>query len=148
MADMPSDLTTLPTMPYSERPDELPLDIEECRTAIWIAKGNITEAAEILKVSSARLRRFVKASGYLSRECEEALDRLKDKAMKVIAEGLNDDNEKYNMAKFVVKEFGVAGSVKDKAKIANPASGPIVYSWQDNDDVEEAEVIDGEVVNG
>jgi hypothetical protein len=148
VVDIPSDLTTLPTMPYAERPDDLPLDVEECRTAIWMTKGNITEAADILKISSARLRRFVRASVYLSREVEEATERLKDKAMKVIDEGLNDENERFTMARFVMTNLGGDRGFGTKAaKVASPAAGPIVYSWQD-DDVEEATVIEGEVVNG
>ena len=67
---VPSDLVTLPTMTYSEMPPELPLDIEECRTAICMAAGNITEAAKLLKITSIRLRAFVKKSPYLSAEMQ------------------------------------------------------------------------------
>ena len=52
---VPADLVALPTMPYSERPLELPLDTEECRTALWMVSGNVTEAAKLLKISRKKL---------------------------------------------------------------------------------------------
>lgn len=147
---MPDDLTTLPTMPYDERPDSNPLDIEECRTALWLCKGNITDAAAMLKVRSSRLRAFVRASAYLQRETEEATERLKDKAMKVIAEGLDDDNERYTMARFVAKELGAVGQ-KTLKEVAQP--GRVVFQWDDGTSFDpnavrnDATVIEGELVN-
>lgn len=151
VSDMPSDLTVLPTMPYDERPDSMPLDIEECRTALWLNKGNITDAAFQLKVRSSRLRAFVKASPYLQREVEEATERLKDKAMKVIAEGLDDDNEKYTMARFVAKELGAVGQKAVQKEL--PENSRVVFQWDDgevfdpNAARDNAVTIDGEVVN-
>lgn len=151
MSELPDNLNTLPTMPYNERPDDLPLDIEECRTALWLCKGNITDAASMLKVRSSRLRAFVKASPYLQRETEEATERLKDKAMKVIAEGLDDENEKYTMARFVAKELGAVGQ-KAVAK-EMPANTRIVFEWGDGSSFDphkarnDATTIEGEVVN-
>jgi hypothetical protein len=52
----PTDLMPLPTMPYDERPMSLPLDVEECRTALWRVRGNVTEAAKLIKVHPNRLR--------------------------------------------------------------------------------------------
>lgn len=150
MSEIPDNLTTLPTMPYPERPDDLPLDIEECRTALWLCKGNITDAAAMLKVRSSRLRSFVKASPYLQRETEEATERLKDKAMKVIAEGLDDDNERYTMARFVAKELGAVGQ---KAVAKEMPAGRIVFEWSDGTSFDpnrarsDATVIEGELVN-
>lgn len=150
MSELPDDLTTLPTMPYDERPESSPLDIEECRTALWLNKGNITDAAAMLKVRSSRLRSFVKASPYLQRETEEATERLKDKAMKVIAEGLDDDNEKYTMARFVAKELGAVGQ---KAVKDNVPAGRVTFTWADgtsfdpNAARDSATVIEGELVN-
>jgi hypothetical protein len=151
VSEMPDNLTTLPTMPYPERPEDLPLDIEECRTALWLNRGNITDAAAMLKVRSSRLRAFVSASPYLQREVEEAKERLKDKAMKVIAEGLDDDNEKYTMARFVAKELGAVGqkAVRDNL----PPHSRVVFQWDDgtsfdpNAARDNAQVIEGELVN-
>lgn len=130
MSEFPDNLTTLPTMPYTERPEDLPLDIEECRTALWMCRGNVTDAAALMKVRSSRLRAFVKASPYLQREMDEATERLKDKAMKVIADGLDDDNEKYTMARFVAKELGAVGVKNVQREL--PA-GRIVFQWGDGE---------------
>lgn len=102
----PNDLMPLPTMPYPERPDSLPLDVEECRTALWMHNGNVTEAAKTLKVSSSRLRSFIKSSAYLSAEAAEAREQLVDKAEDVVREALNDPDRADAMARFVLSSLG------------------------------------------
>lgn len=72
----------------------MPLTIEECRTAIWRANGNITGAAKLLKVPSLRLRNYVRKSPFLSAEVEEAAEQLVDKAEQIIAEALDDTEDK------------------------------------------------------
>lgn len=135
---VPSDLVALPTMPYSERPNELPLDVEECRTAIWMAAGNITEAAQILKITSIRLRNFVKKSAYLSAEVQEAADRLVDIAEANVKEALTDPldaSRRDTMSRYVLSNIGKArgwgtaggGSVN----IKNSAGGTIIVQWED-----------------
>lgn len=106
---MPADLIPLPTMPFSERPSELPLDIEECRTALWLHRGNITEAAKRLKTSSSRLRAFIKGSPRLSAEVEEARQQLVDTAEDVAYEALTDEADpgrRDQMARFVMSNLG------------------------------------------
>ena len=135
---VPSDLVALPTMPYSERPNELPLDVEECRTAIWMAAGDITEAAQILKITSIRLRNFVKKSAYLSAEVQEAADRLVDIAEANVKEALTDPldaSRRDTMSRYVLSNIGKArgwgtaggGSVN----IKNSAGGTIIVQWED-----------------
>lgn len=87
---IPTDLVPLATSPWEVRPADLPLDIEECRTALWETQGNITKAAELLKVSPGRLRTFVKNSEYLTREALEAEEVIKDIAEGNIVEALSD----------------------------------------------------------
>lgn len=149
---VPSDLVALPTMPYSERPNELPLDVEECRTAIWMAAGNITEAAQILKVTSIRLRNFVKKSAYLSAEVQEAADRLVDIAEANVKEALTDPldaSRRDTMSRYVLSNIGKArgwgtaggGSVN----IKNSAGGTIIVQWEDGTQLgkeEKGEIID------
>lgn len=156
---IPSDLVALPTMPYNERPAELPLDIEECRTAIWMASGNISEAAKLLKTSSIRLRNFVKKSPYLSAEAQESADRLVDIAESNVLNALTDEldpSRRDTMSRFVLSNIGKArgwgtgagGSVN----IKNSAGGTIVVQWADgtaignNDEEAEAQTIEGEVL--
>ena len=152
MGDLPSDLTVLPTMPYSQRPDDLPLDVEECRTALWLKNGNVTEAAELLKVSSARLRRFVNNNPYLSAEQLEAREKLKDRAEEVVAMGLRDPEEMYTMARYVMSGIGKDrgfGANAGKGLTINNNGGVVEIRWGDGTPLEghSASMIDGQVVD-
>lgn len=156
MRALPNDLVPLPTMPYSERPLSLPLDIEECRTAIWRAAGNITRAAEILKVPSRRLRKFVKESPYLSGEIEEAAEQLVDKAEDIIADALEDSEDKGRQdaaARLVLQSARAksrgwgTGAVAAGAKVT---VGNIVIQWGNGEaltDNGSENIIDGEVID-
>lgn len=137
-ARIPGDLVALPTMPYNERPAELPLDVEECRTAIWMASGNISEAAKLLKVSSIRLRSFVKKSPYLSAELQESADRLVDIAEGNVLNALTDEldpSRRDTMSRFVLtnigKHRGWGSNGAGNVNIKNSAGGTIVVQWAD-----------------
>ncbi len=109
MTDLPDDLIVLPTMPYDERPAELPLDIEECRSAVWHCRGNISEAAKMLKVPASRFRAFVKKSPRLVAEVEEAREQLLDTAEDIVYEALTDEEDsgrRDQMARFVLSNTG------------------------------------------
>ena len=138
MNDVPNDLVALPTMPYSERPIELPLDVEECRTALWMANGNVTEAAIILKITSIRLRAFVKKSPYLSAEMQEAADRLVDIAERNVKDALEDEldpSRRDTMSRFVLtnlgKHRGWGSSNSGGVTVKNSAAGTIIVQWGD-----------------
>jgi hypothetical protein len=150
---IPLDLMPLPTMPYSERPVELPLDIEECRTAIWKAKGNVSRASEFLKVRSTRLRSFIDKSPYLKRELRESLEIHVDRAEEIVEEALNDEDDKSRrdqMARFVLgsqvaRQRGWGnGTAQPGMKIDNKG-GMIVVAWADGTQFQGQE-IEGEVV--
>jgi len=125
-------------MPYSERPVELPLDTEECRTAIWMAAGNISDAAKILKVTSIRLRNFVKKSPYLTAEMAEAHDRIVDIAESNVRDALTDEldpSRRDTMSRFVLtnigKHRGWGTSASGGVTVKNTAGGTIVVQWAD-----------------
>lgn len=149
---IPDDLVALPTMPYSERPLELPLDTEECRTALWMANGNVTEAAKLLKITSIRLRNFVKKSPYLTAEMQEATDRLVDIAESNVREALEDSGDparRDTMSRFVLSNVGKArgwGTGGGSVNVKNTAGGTIVVQWGDGtqlgDDKPDNDVID------
>ena len=157
---VPQDLVALPTMPYNERPVELPLDIEECRTALWMAAGNVSEAAKLLKCSSIRLRNFVKKSPYLSAEQQEAADRLVDIAESNVRDALTDEldpSRRDTMSRFVLTNIGKARGWgtgnSPSVNIKNTAGGTIVVQWADGTAIgqgqnaeEEAQTIEGEVI--
>lgn len=136
--NIPNDLVALPTMPYSERPLELPLDIEECRTAIWMSSGNVTEAAKLLKVTSVRLRSFIKKSLYLSAEMQEAADRMVDIAEANVLDALQDGEDpsrRDTMSRFVLtnigkhRGWGTAGG--GNLNVKNAPGGTILVQWAD-----------------
>jgi len=156
-SNVPDDLVALPTMPYSERPVELPLDIEECRTALWMGRGNITEAAKILKVTSIRLRAFVKKSPYLSAEMTEAADRLVDIAEANVYDALTDEldpSRRDTMSRYVLsnigKNRGWGTSTSAGLTLKNAAGGTIVVQWADGSAFgqpdADANIIEGEVI--
>lgn len=154
MSDEPKDLLPLPTAPWDERPVEVPLTVEECRTALWRATGNISVAASILKVSSQRLRAFVKSSPRLQREMEEAKEVINDKAERIVVEALeatSDPSRQDQMARFVLGTIGRArGWSKDKGGgvTINANNGRFTIAWDDGTIVagEGSPVIEGEVV--
>src|SRR4249920_2616305 len=136
--NIPNDLVALPTMPYSERPSELPLDPEECRTALWMASGNITEAAKLLKVTSIRLRGFVKKSPYLTAEMAEAADRLVDIAEANVKDALLDEQDpsrRDTMSRFVLENLGRHrgwGTAQNSGiSVKNSTGGTIIVQWAD-----------------
>lgn len=133
---LPLDLIPLPTQPWDERPLSLPLDVEECRTALWMAVGNVTEAAQILKVSSSRLRNFIRCSPRLTEECREAREQLADTAESVVRDALTDKTDpgrRDQMARFVLnsqlgRQRGF-GAGTPNIKINN--TGPVIIGWAD-----------------
>lgn len=138
MNHFPNDLIPLPTMPYDSRPEELRLDIEECRTALWACSGNISQAATLLKVTSLRLRRFVDQSPRLSAELQESRELLMDLAEQNVEEALGDTDDKIrrdNMSKFVLSNLGARRGYGPKGAgitiNTQGKSGAMHISWGD-----------------
>lgn len=136
----------------------MPLDKEECRTALWLEEGNVTKAAARLKVSSSRFRKFVKESAYLTAEAEEATHRLVDKSFDIVKDALDDSEDKSRqdtMARFVITNFGNTknnGGQAGKVNVNLPGGrGSFTVSWEQGGTFGDApnneNVIDGEVVN-
>jgi hypothetical protein len=125
---------------------------EECRTALWIVRGNITEAAKLLKVTSLRLRQFINKSPYLLSEMQEAKDQIVDLAESVVFEALTDEDDKGRkdtMARFVLGSQGKsrgwghavsAGGVN----IKNGQGGTIIVQWADGQTFGEAAAVPDE----
>lgn len=134
---VPVNLVPLPTMPWDVRPEELPLTVDEARTALWKAEGNITKAAQILKVDSARLRRYISNSPRLSAEMEEAKNQILDRAEEVIVEALNDLDDvvrRDSMAKYVTTNLGKKrgyGNTSPGGVTINNHGGKMVVQWGD-----------------
>lgn len=127
----------------------MPLDIEECRTALWIAKGNVTKAAEVLKISSNRLRQFINNSPRLTNELRETREQILDKAEEVIVEALEQDDDvqrKDSMARFALTNLGANrgyGNGKGGVSINLPKTGKIEISWADGTSINDQIPEDG-----
>lgn len=140
---IPQDLVPLPTMPWSVRPDEIPLTVDEVRTALWVESGNVSKAAARLKADPIRVRRFIKNSPRLSAEMAEAREQLLDRAEDVMREALDDADDasrRDSMARFVAKElgqergFGKAGTGA-KVTINDKDGRTIQVTWGDGSSV-------------
>jgi hypothetical protein len=131
----PTDLVPLPTAPWDERPAELPLDAEECRTALWLKRGNVLEASRLLKVDPSRLRRFVNKSARLREVEREAREQLADIAEANILDALTDDEDyarRDSMSKFVLTTLGKQRGFSSSSTVAlinRVPQGPIEFSW-------------------
>ena len=151
----PSDLQPLPTRPWDERPDSLPLDVEECRTALWLEQGSVSKAASRLKITAHRLRNFINSSPRLLAEQMEAREQLADRAEEVVKEALFDPVDaarRDGMAKYVLSSIGRArgfGTGPGKQININSAGGNVIIQWADgtpmaDDPAESAKDITGE----
>jgi hypothetical protein len=133
----PTDLQPIPTQPWDERPDSLPLQVEEVRTALWLESGSIPKAAIRLKVASHRLRRFVSNSPRLIAEQNEAREQLVDKAEENIKEALwdpIDSGRRDSMSKYVASSLGRLrgyGTGPGKQININSEGGNILIQWAD-----------------
>jgi hypothetical protein len=72
--------------------DKTPIDVEEAKRALEKVDGNVTAAAEIMKVDSARLRAFVAEEPVLRRMQDEIMERAVDRAIEILFEGLRDEH--------------------------------------------------------
>jgi len=155
VSDVPDDLVALPTMPYNERPMELPLDVEECRTALWMASGNVTEASKLLKVTSLRLRNFVRKSPYLTAEMQESADRVVDIAEANVIDALTDEldpSRRDTMSRFVLtnigKHRGWGSGSSGGVTVKNTAGGTVIVQWQDGSTFgSESQADEGDIID-
>ena len=70
----PQEFEPLPFYPWINRPDSVPLTNDEAGTALYLAKGDLKRAAELLKVRPAQLSRLVKRSPQLQRIQARCID--------------------------------------------------------------------------
>lgn len=105
-----------------------------------MVRGNITEAAKLLKVTALRLRTFVQKSPFLSAEMQEAKDQLVDIAEGIVYDALTDGEDKSrqdSMARFVLGAQGKArgwGSAQGNVNIKN-SGGVMIVQWADGTNI-------------
>jgi hypothetical protein len=57
----------LPFFPWIERPQSIPLDVEEAATALFLENGDVGRAAERLRMTVGQLNRVIRKSPRLQR---------------------------------------------------------------------------------
>jgi hypothetical protein len=134
--------------------DEAPIDVEEATRALEKVRGNITAAAELMNVGSARLRAFVAAEPVLRRMQEEILERAVDRAIEILHEGMKDEH--YGVRLQGAKEFlrtrvaSMRGFGPQAAAIDLPTPGQtITIKWLGDGDPEpkdDTKLIEGEKI--
>ena len=63
----PDEFVPLPYFPWDTRPESLPLDVDECATAIFLSNGDHDTAAKLLKVDRRQLKAVIRRSPGLQR---------------------------------------------------------------------------------
>jgi hypothetical protein len=53
--------------PWDTRPLTVPLDVDECATALFLSRGDINAAAALLKVSATQFKKMVRRHPRLQR---------------------------------------------------------------------------------
>jgi hypothetical protein len=84
----------LPFYPWDSRPPSLPLDPDECATAIHIAKGDIPAAAALLKVPEFRLNRQIRHHPRLQRVRDESLEIVHNRAASEYIQALDSPSDR------------------------------------------------------
>lgn len=92
----------------SDYPADIPLDPEQCRTALWLSAGNIGRAAVLLRTSAARLGSLVRRDAHLAEERAQASEMAIDRAEGVILDALDDQDpvRRDDAARFVLVHAG------------------------------------------
>lgn len=84
----------LPFYPWEERPDTVPLELEECETAIHLAQGHLPKAAELLKTALYKLNRMIVRHPRLQHIYTEAAQNLAHRAAGEIIDALDSPNDR------------------------------------------------------
>ena len=107
----------LPYYPWEERPHTLPLDPDECATAIHLAHGSLDRAASLLKVEINALNRMVRKHPMLQRIQSEALDNALAKAQSYPIDTLFDPNTDRR-----AREWAVSRILASRLAMGSPLS--------------------------
>jgi hypothetical protein len=149
------EFAPLPYYPWQSRPETVPLDQDECATAIHLANGELVEAASLLKVPIIRLKRMLRGSPRLQRVFEESLGVALIKARSIPLRTLFDPNSdqralEWASTKVLQSRLAIgdplspappATTQSSASLTVNAAQRTIRFRWQSDD---EAPVIDGD----
>jgi hypothetical protein len=128
--ELEAEFVPLPFYPWTERPSTLPLDQDECATAIHLGH-NLPKAAFLLKVPEFRLRRLVNQSPRLQRVLEESFGLALDRAVAVPIDTLFDPASDQR-----AKEWASTKLLQSRLAIGHPLSPAPSSSTQGNASVQ------------
>jgi|HubBroStandDraft_5_1064220.scaffolds.fasta_scaffold83164_2 hypothetical protein len=121
------EFAPLPFYPWDERPETLPLDQDEAATAIYLARSELIEAAQLLKVPVIRLTRLIKHSPRLQRIFDENLNVALAHARRVPLRTLFDPNADQRAL-----EWASTKILQSRLAIGDPLSPAPAASIQSN----------------
>jgi hypothetical protein len=84
----------LPAYPWSQRPEDEPLTVEEVCGALVHTEGNVKLAAARLKVGALILRKFIERSTRARAVIVEMAAQLVDEAQTTLHEALRDEDSR------------------------------------------------------
>jgi hypothetical protein len=84
----------LPAYPWSQRPDDHPLTVDEVCEALVHSEGDIRSAADRLRVGTLILRKFIERSSRARAVIREMALLLADEAQQTLREALRDEDSR------------------------------------------------------
>jgi hypothetical protein len=141
------EFVPLPHYPWDTRPAHLPLDHDECATAIHLAHGELTRAAALLRTPLHRLTRLIKSSPRLQRvhleSFEHALIRAAAVPIDTLFDPASDQRAKEWASTKVLQSRLAQGhplapappqASQSAALTVNPQSRSITFRWRTDAD--------------
>jgi hypothetical protein len=133
----------LPYFPWAVRPSHASLEIEECATALYLAGGEVSVAAEKLRVEPLRLQRAINRHERLRRLHAELVSLLNDRVLHEVRRAFDDDDSRrrewasskvMNSKQF--QEHPLAPNTNVATSVSIDASGAkeIVFRWRTDAD--------------
>ena len=138
MSETDREFLPLPYFPYDERPVTVPLDVEECATALYICGGKLSKAADRLKVDKLRLQRVIDRSPRLQRLHKELYEVYVHDSAEVVIDAIyaDDPRVRYAAATKVLgtkaareHPFAPAGD-GGSLTVNNDGGGNITFHWR------------------
>jgi hypothetical protein len=133
------EFAPLPYFPWDQRPSTVPLDQDECATALHLSQGHLAKAAFLLRVPLFRLNRMLKHSPRLQRVFSESAELIVARAFGKYIDALDAEDARR-------QEWGATKIMQSRAAMGHifspaPANSvstsvtmsakEIVYSWRD-----------------
>jgi hypothetical protein len=134
-----AEFLPLPYYAWERRPPTVPLDPEECATALYLADGELEIAAATLKVEPLRLIRIIRRTPRLQRLHAELAGLLNDKVHHEYKRAFDsEDDRRREWAASKVsqtrqfQDHPLAPNTQSNAVVNVDASGvrEIVFSWK------------------